>query len=150
MKAWVLKTPAPVDSRPLELSEVPTPVPTDDEILVRVSACGICRTDLHVVEGELPIRRSPIIPGHQVVGRIAALGDSTAGFEVGQRVGVAWLNRTCGVCRFCRADRENLCDRPEFTGWTVDGGFDEYTVAPAAFTYSTSARTRRRSLRFNA
>ena len=136
MKAWVLKTPAPVDSRPLELSEVPTPVPTDDEILVRVSACGICRTDLHVVEGELPIRRSPIIPGHQVVGRIAALGDSTAGFEVGQRVGVAWLNRTCGVCRFCRADRENLCDRPEFTGWTVDGGFDEYTVAPAAFTYS--------------
>ncbi len=136
MKAWVLKTPAPVDSRPLELSEVPTPVPTDDEILVRVSACGICRTDLHVVEGELPIRRSPIIPGHQVVGRIAALGDSTAGFEVGQRVGVAWLNRTCGVCRFCRADRENLCDRPEFTGWTVDGGFAEYTVAPAAFTYS--------------
>src|SRR6266542_414651 len=136
MKAWVLKTPAPVDSRPLELSEVPTPVPTDDEILVRVSACGICRTDLHVVEGELPIRRSPIIPGHQVVGRIAALGDSTAGFEVGQRVGVAWLNRTCGVCRFCRADRENLCDRPEFTGWTVDGGFDEYTVAPAAYTYS--------------
>ncbi len=136
MKAWVLKTPAPVDSRPLELTEVPTPVPTDDEILVRVSACGICRTDLHVVEGELPIRRSPIIPGHQVVGRIAALGDSTAGFEVGQRVGVAWLNRTCGVCRFCRADRENLCDRPEFTGWTVDGGFAEYTVAPAAFIYS--------------
>jgi propanol-preferring alcohol dehydrogenase len=88
------------------------------------------------VEGELPVRRSSIIPGHQVVGRIAALGDSTSGFEVGQRVGVAWLNRTCGVCRFCRADRENLCDRPEFTGWTVDGGFAEYTVAPAAFTYS--------------
>jgi propanol-preferring alcohol dehydrogenase len=124
-----------VDSRPLELVEVATPIPGDDELLVRVSACGICRTDLHIVEGELPVRRSPIIPGHQIVGRVAALGIRVSGFELGQRVGVAWLNRTDGVCRFCRTGRENLCEQPQFSGWTVDGGYAEYAVAPAAFTY---------------
>src|SRR5437868_3860218 len=101
MRACVLKKPAPVDSRPLELTEVAAPVAGDDEILVCVSACGICRTDLHVVEGELDARRSPVIPGHQIVGRVAALGSRVSGFESGQRVGVAWLNRTCGACRFC-------------------------------------------------
>lgn len=136
MKACVLKKPAPVESRPLEFTEVAAPTPGDDEILVRVSACGICRTDLHVVEGELAVRRSPVIPGHQIVGRVAALGSRVDGFELGQRVGVAWLNRTCGVCRFCKSGRENLCEQPQFTGWTVDGGFSEYAVAPAAFTYA--------------
>ena len=136
MKAWVLREPAPVESSPIELTDIPLPVPQDDEILVKVSACGICRTDLHVVEGELSVRRSAIIPGHQVVGRIIALGDGVRGFELGQRVGIAWLHRTCGVCRFCTSGRENLCDDPQFTGWTVNGGFAEYTVAPAAFTYS--------------
>jgi propanol-preferring alcohol dehydrogenase len=135
MKACVLKKPAPVDSRPLEFTEVAAPTPGDDELLVRVSACGICRTDLHVVEGELAVRRSPVIPGHQLVGRVAALGSSVVGFESGQRVGVAWLNRTCGACRYCTSGRENLCERSQFTGWTVDGGFAEYAVAPAAFTY---------------
>lgn len=135
MKACILETPAPVDNRPLRLTDVPVPTPRDDELLVRVSACGICRTDLHVVEGELPARLSPVIPGHQIVGRVAALGARVEGFSEGERVGVAWLNRTCGVCRFCRAGRENLCESPQFTGWTVQGGFAEYAVAPAAFTY---------------
>ncbi|HKS28684.1 MAG TPA: zinc-dependent alcohol dehydrogenase family protein [Pyrinomonadaceae bacterium] len=135
MKAFVLKKPAPVESQPLELLEVPTPAPGEDEILVRVSACGICRTDLHVVEGELETKRSPLIPGHQVVGRVAALGSNVEGFELSERVGIAWLNRTCGSCRFCQGGRENLCEQSQFTGWTVDGGYSEYVVAPASFTY---------------
>lgn len=135
MKACVLKRAAPVESRPLEFVEVATPIPGDDELLARVSACGICRTDLHVVEGELAVRRAPVIPGHQIVGRVAALGSRVDGFELGQRVGVAWLHRTCGVCGFCKSGRENLCEQPQFTGWTVDGGYAEYAVVPAAFAY---------------
>jgi propanol-preferring alcohol dehydrogenase len=118
------------------MADVPTPAPRDDEILIRINACGICRTDLHVVEGELPVRRSPLIPGHQIVGRVTSLGSSVERFSIGDRVGVAWLNRTCGICEFCRAGRENLCDGAGFTGWTTDGGFAEYAVAPAAFTYA--------------
>src|SRR5215213_10689241 len=107
MKACILDAPAPIDSRPLRLAEVPAPSPREDELLVRVSACGICRTDLHVVEGELPQHLSPVIPGHQVVGRVVEVGSRVEGFKLGERVGIAWLNRTCGVCRFCRAGREN-------------------------------------------
>lgn len=136
MKAWLLNKPAPVNSRPLEIADVAIPVPRDDEVLIRVSACGICRTDLHVVEGELPVRHSPLVPGHQIVGRVSSLGAGVEGFSVGDRVGVAWLNRTCGACEFCRSGRENLCDRASFTGWTIDGGYAEYAVAPAAFTYA--------------
>jgi propanol-preferring alcohol dehydrogenase len=135
MIAWTLETPALVNERPLHLFEMPLPNPAEDELLLRVNACGICRTDLHVLEGELPSRRSPLIPGHQIVGRVAALGSGVEGFAIGDRVGVAWLNRTCGVCEFCIAGRENLCEQAMFTGWTVDGGFAEYAVAPAAFTY---------------
>ena len=135
MKAWLLNKPAPANSRPLAIGDVSTPVPGDDEVLIRIHACGICRTDLHVVEGELRVRRSPLIPGHQIVGRVATLGSRVEGFSVGDRVGVAWLNRTCGICEFCLAGRENLCDQAMFTGWTVDGGFAEYAVARAAFTY---------------
>ena len=135
MKACILNSPAPVDNRPLEFTDVPTPTPREDEILVRVSACGICRTDLHVVEGELSVRLSPVIPGHQVAGRVAELGSRAEGFKAGQRVGVAWLHRTDGDCRFCRTGRENLCEQPQFTGWTVNGGYAEYIVAPAAFAY---------------
>ena len=102
---------------------------------MRVSACGVCRTDLHVVEGELPARLSPVIPGHQIVGRVDAVGERVEDFKIGERVGVAWLHRTCGSCRFCRAGRENLCESPQFTGWTVNGGFAEYAVVPAAFAY---------------
>jgi alcohol dehydrogenase, propanol-preferring len=135
MKAWVLDKPVPVESHPLILTDVPDPQPAEDEVLVKVHACGICRTDLHVVEGELPIRKLKIIPGHQVVGTISALGSQVDEFRIGDRVGIAWLNRTCGVCEFCRGGKENLCDRAEFTGWTVDGGYAEFAVAPAAFTY---------------
>ena len=135
MKAWVLNAPAPVDRRPLALTEVAVPQPADDEVLVKVHACGICRTDLHVVEGELAIRRPKIIPGHQVVGTIHSIGARVDQFKVGDRVGIAWLNRTCGECEFCHASRENLCDRAMFTGWTVDGGYAEFAVAPASFTY---------------
>ena len=135
MKAWLLHQPTAVDKRPLVISDVPEPVPGEGELLLGVSACGICRTDLHVVEGELPVRRSPLIPGHQIVGRIAALGSRVEGFAIGDRVGVAWLNRTCGVCEFCVGGRENLCEQAMFTGWTVDGGYAEYLLAPAAFTY---------------
>ena len=135
MKAWALNKPAPVGEYPLHLSERAVPTPSDDELLLRVAACGICRTDLHAVEGDLPVRRSPLIPGHQIVGRVAVLGSRVEDFDMGDRVGVAWLNRTCGKCEFCVAGRENLCDEAMFTGWTVDGGYAEYAVAPAAFTY---------------
>jgi propanol-preferring alcohol dehydrogenase len=135
MKAWSLTTPAIVDARPLVLGDVPTPDVRDNELLVRVSACGICRTDLHVVEGELPVRLSPLIPGHQVVGRVAAMGSRVTDFALDDRVGIAWLNRTCGKCKYCLSGRENLCDQPAFTGWTVNGGYAEYVVAPASFTY---------------
>jgi propanol-preferring alcohol dehydrogenase len=126
VKACVLKSPGPVDSNPLEWREVPRPEPREGEVLIRVRACGVCRTDLHVVEGELPVRKPHVIPGHQVVGIIEGTG---------QRVGVPWLHRTCGVCEFCRSQRENLCDNPQFTGWTVDGGYAEYLTAPEAFVY---------------
>ena len=135
MKGWILRKPGSVTERPLELAAVDGPTPRDDELLLRVHACGICRTDLHVVEGELPVKRSPLIPGHQIVGRVTALGASVDGFRVGDRVGVAWLNRTCGTCKFCVSGRENLCDRALFTGWSVDGGYAEYAVAPASFAY---------------
>lgn len=136
MRAAVLEAPAAVESRPLRIVEVPRPDPGADEVLVRVSVCGVCRTDLHVIEGELPPRRRPIIPGHQIVGRVVAIGDRVASDLLGQRVGIAWLHRTCGACRFCGSARENLCETPALTGWTVDGGFAEYAVAPAAFVYA--------------
>ncbi|HET9396966.1 MAG TPA: alcohol dehydrogenase catalytic domain-containing protein, partial [Nitrospiraceae bacterium] len=135
MKAWTLKTPASVNTRPLLMSDVPTPAAHDDELLVRVSACGICRTDLHVVEGELPERLATVIPGHQIVGRVAAVGAQVEDFAIDDRVGIAWLNRTCGKCRYCLSGRENLCDQALFTGWTVNGGYAEYAIAPASFTY---------------
>jgi len=135
MKAWTIERPAPVNDRPLRSREITLPSPGEDELLLKVSACGICRTDLHVVEGDLPVHRSPLIPGHQIVGRVTAIGAGADGFAIGDRVGVAWLNRTCGVCEFCVNDRENLCEQATFTGWTVDGGFAESAIAPAAFSY---------------
>ncbi|MBI3668533.1 MAG: zinc-dependent alcohol dehydrogenase family protein [Acidobacteria bacterium] len=135
MKACLLRSPDAVEKHPLEFAEVPVPASSGDQVLVRVHACGVCRTDLHVVEGELPPRKSPVIPGHQVVGTIEQVGPSAARFRVGARVGVAWLHRTCGTCEFCRSGRENLCDAAEFTGYTVDGGYAEYILASEAFLY---------------
>ena len=135
MKAWVLTQPGKIESRPLKLDDVAMPQPAADEVLVRVHACGICRTDLHVVEGELNPRRSAVIPGHQIVGVVEAVATHVSDFKQGDRVGIAWLNRTCGSCEFCRAERENLCDHAEFTGWSVNGGYAELAIAPAKFTY---------------
>ena len=135
MNACTLSKPAPVESRPLAITDVPKPTAADGEVLIKINACGICRTDLHVVEGELPVRRSPVIPGHQIVGTIEGIGEGVSEFSKGDRVGVAWLNRTCGKCRFCLSGRENLCEFAEFTGWTRDGGYAEYVAAPANFVY---------------
>lgn len=135
MKAMILRQPKPVEQRPLAMIEVPEPKPAVEEILVRVSVCGVCRTDLHVVEGDLPTRRSPLIPGHQVVGRVSAVGPQCRHIQVGDRVGVAWLHRTCGACEFCGRDAENLCAKGEFTGWTVNGGFAEFVTVDEDFAY---------------
>ena len=136
MKACVLTEPAPVASNPLRFTEVPRPQPPAGQVLVRVHACGVCRTDLHVVEGELPVRKSPVIPGHQVVGVVEECGPGASRFATGTRVGIPWLHRTCGVCEYCRSQRENLCEHAEFTGWTADGGYAEYAVAPENFVYA--------------
>ena len=114
---------------------MPEPTPGKGEVLIKVSACGICRTDLHVVEGELDVRRPDVIPGHQVVGTVAGLGSGVDDLQIGQRIGVAWLHKTCGVCRYCNTGRENLCEAADFTGWTVNGGYAEYTTAPSDFVY---------------
>jgi propanol-preferring alcohol dehydrogenase len=137
MYAQLLHECKPITGKPLVLTELDIPQPTGGEVLIKVQVCGICRTDLHVVEGELdPQRyRFPVIPGHQVVGSIEAAPEKS-GFETGQRVGVAWLNATCGHCHFCSTNRENLCDTPEFTGWTRNGGFAGYITAPAEFVYA--------------
>ena len=120
---------------PLTLQERPDPVPGRGEVRVRISACGVCRTDLHVVDGELPDIAYPIVPGHEVVGRIDALGEGVSRLLMGQRVGVPWLGYTCGECFYCRADKENLCDRPRFTGYTRDGGFASHLVADARYCF---------------
>ena len=117
------------------MREQPTPEPKGGEILVEIAACGVCRTDLHVVDGELPHPKLPIVPGHEIVGRIAAIGSGVAGFAVGDRVGVPWLGFTCGICAYCSAGRENLCDRPLFTGYTRDGGYATHTIADARYCF---------------
>ena len=135
MKACLLHSPAKIETNPLDFTEVPDPLPERDDVLVRVGACGVCRTDLHVVEGELPPRKLPVIPGHQIVGRVEKLGPEVSHLRVGDRVGIPWLHHTCGVCEYCRAGKENLCDAPTFTGYTVDGGYAEFTTAPEGFVY---------------
>jgi alcohol dehydrogenase, propanol-preferring len=120
---------------PLRLAHVPDPVPGPGEVLVRVKACGVCRTDLHVVDGELPEPKLPLVPGHQIVGIVAEVGSGATGFAPGDRIGVAWLGRSCGECRYCASDRENLCDHARYTGYQMDGGFAEYTVADARFAF---------------
>jgi alcohol dehydrogenase, propanol-preferring len=118
---------------PLILEERPDPVPGAGEIRIRVEACAVCRTDLHVIDGELPHVHYPIVPGHEIVGIVDALGHGTIAWEIGQRVGIPWLGKTCGHCEYCIADRENLCDAPTFTGYDRDGGFATHVVAEAAF-----------------
>jgi propanol-preferring alcohol dehydrogenase len=131
MRAMVLDRPG----HPLVMRERPVPAPAAGDILVAVSACGVCRTDLHVVDGELPHPKLPVVPGHEIVGRVAALGRAVTGFKVGQRVGIPWLGATDGTCPYCLSGRENLCDAPVFTGYTRDGGYATHTVADARFCF---------------
>ena len=135
MRAWVVATPGPIDGNPLRLVERPVPVPGPGEIRVRVSRCGVCRTDLHLAEGDLAPRRPEVVPGHEIVGTVEALGPGATRWAPGDRVGVAWLGWTDGTCRFCASGRENLCLAPRFTGWDTDGGYAEYTVVHQDFAY---------------
>jgi propanol-preferring alcohol dehydrogenase len=132
MRAWRTRGDGPGN---LTLDEVPIPEPGDSELLVRVTACGVCRTDLHVVDGDLPLHRDPVVPGHEVVGTVAEIGPAARDFAPGDRVGIAWLRSTCGTCRWCRAGAENLCADSRYTGWDDDGGYAEYAVVPAAYAY---------------
>ncbi|HEX3986483.1 MAG TPA: zinc-dependent alcohol dehydrogenase family protein [Acidobacteriaceae bacterium] len=133
MRAAVLHHPAPIAERPLAIEECPVPRPGAGEVLLKVEACGVCRTDLHIAAGELKPLRDEVTPGHQIVGRIEKLGSGVDGFAVGHRFGVSWLGGTDGTCPLCRKGRENLCDHPTFTGYSVDGGYAEYAVARADF-----------------
>ncbi|WDF44964.1 zinc-binding alcohol dehydrogenase family protein [Streptomyces sp. T12] len=135
MRAWSVVEPGPVEEGALRLVEKPVPVPGDDELLVRVRASGVCRTDLHVVEGDLPVHRPGVTPGHEVVGEVAGCGAAAHGFDVGERVGVAWLRRTDGTCAYCARGAENLCPASRYTGWDADGGYAPYTTVPAAYAY---------------
>ena len=150
MRAMQLAAPAPVAEAPLKLVELPVPQAGPGEVLLKVRACGVCRTDLHILEGELPPHRSPVVPGHQIVAEVVALGPGAelvapggaagaAPLAIGDIVGVPWLHHTDETCRFCRSGRENLCEHAAFTGWDVDGGFAEYTVAPAGWVYRLPA-----------
>jgi propanol-preferring alcohol dehydrogenase len=135
MQAMILKTTRPVEDNPLEAAELPTPSPGPAEIRIQVRACGVCHTDLHTVEGDLPLPRLPVVPGHQIVGVVEAAGVGVTRFREGDRVGVPWLNWTCGTCDFCRRGQENLCDRARFTGYHVDGGYARFAVVSEPFAY---------------
>lgn len=135
MRAWVVQDPGPLSCHPLVLIQRPVPDPGPGQIRVRVSTCGVCRTDLHLAVGDLPPRHPGVVPGHEVVGVTEALGEGTSRLRVGQRVGVAWLGHTCGRCRFCHRGAENLCLSPRFTGWDKDGGYAEYLLVDEDYAY---------------
>ena len=135
MKAMVLNEIGSIQASPLRLTDLPDPEPAEGEVRLRVSCCAVCRTDLHVIEGDLPRQRLPIIPGHQIVGRVDRIGPGCKRFSPGQRVGVAWLRHTCGTCAYCRSGRENLCECSRFTGYHVNGGYAEFALAPEQFAY---------------
>jgi propanol-preferring alcohol dehydrogenase len=135
MDSWVVERTGPADTHPLVRMDRSDPSPARGQLRLRVTCCGICRTDLHLAEGDLAPRAPRITPGHEVVGTVDMIGDGVAGYRIGDRVGVPWLARTCGACRFCRTGRENLCVDPAFTGWDVHGGYAEWCVADAAFVY---------------
>lgn len=135
----VLDRQGPVESSPLRLRDVPAPTPGPCDVLVKVHVCGICRTDLHVIEGELPEATLPLIPGHQTVGMVERLGSGVRSLKEGDRVGIAWLRQTCGACEFCRSGRENLCRQAQFSGYHVNGGYADYAVVPESFAYPLPA-----------
>src|SRR5579872_931767 len=135
MRAMILSDYSDIHTSPLKVTDCPDPAPAAGEVLLRVRCCGICRTDLHVIEGELPPAKRPVIPGHQVVGVVEAVGPGCERLNIGQRVGIAWLRETCGTCKFCRAGRENLCEAARFTGYHADGGYAALAVVPEDFAY---------------
>lgn len=135
MDAWVVARPGPIATNPLERTRLPVPEPGPGELLIKVEVCAVCRTDLHLAEGDLPPRRPRTVPGHEVVGRVTALGPGTEGPAPGTRVGVAWLRSTCGECRYCRRGAENLCPNSTYTGWDADGGYAEYLTADERFVH---------------
>ena len=135
MRAWVIENPGPIDTGPLRSVELPDPRPGPGEVRIRVGACGVCRTDLHLAEGDLSPRRPRTVPGHEIVGVVDELGPGADRFRIGDRIGVAWLRGTCGRCRWCRSGRENLCPDATFTGWDADGGYAELAVVPEAYAY---------------
>ena len=142
MTAWQVQRPGPMSTRPLERVTVDIPRPVGDELLVAVHACGVCRTDLHVTEADLPVHRRDVTPGHEVVGEVVEVGPAVGPqtqFSVGDRVGIAWLRHTCGVCRFCVRGRENLCPESRYTGWDADGGYAEFATVPADFAHRLPA-----------
>lgn len=139
MKAMMVEQPGPIESRPLKLLDVPVPEPAHGEVLIRVEVCGVCRTDLHVAEGDLPPHKRPVAPGHEVVGIVAKRGPGTRHTKEGDQVGVAWLHASCRQCQYCLRGDENLCTAPRFTGYDVDGGYAEYLVAPEDFVYPLPA-----------
>ncbi|MBI4284577.1 MAG: zinc-dependent alcohol dehydrogenase family protein [Chloroflexi bacterium] len=135
MKAMGFTSTAPVEESPLQLMEVPVPVPRPGHVLVKIAACGICLTDRHQIEGDLPQKYSPTIPGHQIIGRVAGIGEGASKFKVGDRVGIVWIYSACGTCAYCQRGNENLCDSARFTGWDVPGGYAEYVVVDQGFAY---------------
>lgn len=135
MRAFRVARRVPAAGGPLERVDEPVPGPGPDELLVAVLACGVCRTDLHVAEGDLPEHRPAVVPGHEVVGRVERVGDDVTGVTPGDRIGIAWLRRTCGTCRYCRRGDENLCPSSLYTGWDADGGYAEYATVPAAYAH---------------
>jgi propanol-preferring alcohol dehydrogenase len=139
MKAWVVRHPGPIDGDALAFVERAVPVPGPGEVRVRVTVCGVCRTDLHLAEGDLAPHGHDVIPGHEVVGVVDEIGEQTSRFSVGDRIGIAWLRATCGACRFCLRGDENLCVEPRFTGWDFDGGYAEYAIIDERFAYAIPA-----------
>ncbi|HEY8471025.1 MAG TPA: zinc-binding alcohol dehydrogenase family protein [Natronosporangium sp.] len=135
MRAWEVGTPGPIHTHPLRAVRRPVPEPGPDELLVRVIASAVCRTDLHLAEGDLPPRRPGTVPGHEVVGEVTGLGDRVTGWRAGDKAGIAWLRYTCGACEWCRRGNENLCPNSRYTGWDADGGYAEYAVVPADYAY---------------
>ena len=135
MRAWLLDKQSKIEDMPLRFDEIPTPEPSDKEIRIQVYACGICRTDIHIAEGDLPLKKAPLILGHEIVGVVDTVGRDVKAFKPGDRAGVAWLNHACGTCKFCLSGKENLCSKATFTGWDAHGGYAEYTIIHEQFAF---------------
>ncbi len=138
MKAWVLEKQEKIEGKPLRMREIPDPHPEEEEIRIKIYACGVCRTDIHIAEGDLPLKKSPLVLGHEIVGVVDEIGKKEKKFKIGDRAGVSWINSACGNCKFCLSGRENLCKKAKFTGWDVNGGYTEYITVLSDFAFKLS------------